>query len=188
MERELMLSGIGGQGVQLASQVLARAAVRESRHVSMFGVYEGMVRGGATQSTLVFADSPIETPPIVSRTWSAIAMHQHHFSELAAKLRPEGFVLVNSDIFDSAPSCNGASVAKIKATSMAAELGSPMSASMVMAAAYAKATGLVGLTSLIEAMKESVPAYRSQHVELNQQALASGFEAVMPASSPVWTS
>ncbi|MFP6599729.1 MAG: 2-oxoacid:acceptor oxidoreductase family protein [Deltaproteobacteria bacterium] len=187
MERELMLSGIGGQGVQLAGQVLACAAVHENRYVSMFALYEGMVRGGATQSILVFADSPIETPPIVSNTWSAIAMHEHHFSELAGKLRPEGFVLVNSDVFDSSPVCNGATVAEIPATSMAAGLGSPMCASMVMAAAYAKATGLVGLDSLIEAMKDALPAYRSQHMELNERALVAGFDSTGP-TAPAWSS
>ena len=33
MEREILFTGIGGQGVQLAAQVLARAAVLEGRHV-----------------------------------------------------------------------------------------------------------------------------------------------------------
>ncbi|TMK87611.1 MAG: indolepyruvate ferredoxin oxidoreductase subunit beta, partial [Actinobacteria bacterium] len=32
-ERELLLTGIGGQGVQLAAQVIARAAVLEGREV-----------------------------------------------------------------------------------------------------------------------------------------------------------
>jgi len=31
MERELLITGIGGQGVQLAAQVLARAATLEGR-------------------------------------------------------------------------------------------------------------------------------------------------------------
>jgi Pyruvate/2-oxoacid:ferredoxin oxidoreductase gamma subunit len=31
MERELLLTGIGGQGVQLAAQVLARAAIADGR-------------------------------------------------------------------------------------------------------------------------------------------------------------
>jgi len=41
MERELMLTGIGGQGVQLAAQVIARAATLEGRSVMFFGVYGG---------------------------------------------------------------------------------------------------------------------------------------------------
>ena len=33
MERELLITGIGGQGVQLAAQVLARGATLEGRDV-----------------------------------------------------------------------------------------------------------------------------------------------------------
>ena len=51
MERELLLTGIGGQGVQLAAQVLARAAIAEGRSVQMFGSYGGMMRGGNTEAT-----------------------------------------------------------------------------------------------------------------------------------------
>ena len=56
MERELVLTGIGGQGVQLAAQVLATAAVLEDRRVMLFGVYGGTMRGGSSDSTVVVAD------------------------------------------------------------------------------------------------------------------------------------
>ena len=41
MERELVLSGIGGQGIQLAAQVVARAAIAEGKQVQLFGSYGG---------------------------------------------------------------------------------------------------------------------------------------------------
>ena len=75
MERELILTGVGGQGVQLAAQVLARAAVVEGRFVMLLGTYGGTMRGGNTDSTLVVADEPITAPPIVSRVWAVVAMH-----------------------------------------------------------------------------------------------------------------
>ena len=67
IEREILFTGVGGQGVQLAAQVLARAAVLEGRHVMLLGTYGGTMRGGNTDATLVVADAPISTPPIVSR-------------------------------------------------------------------------------------------------------------------------
>ena len=45
-----------------------------------FGVYGGMMRGGPTDSTVVVADGPITSPPVVSRAWSAIAMHDEHWA------------------------------------------------------------------------------------------------------------
>ena len=52
-----------------------------------------------------------------------------------------------------------------------------MAASLVLVGAYARVTGLVGIDSMVEAMRESVPAYRRQHLETNEKALRVGFEA-----------
>src|SRR5437868_2693617 len=101
MERELLMTGIGGQGVQLAAQVLARAATLEGREVMYLGLYGGMMRGGNTDSTVVIADQPILAPPVVSQTWSAIAMHDDYWPAVAAKVRPGGLVLVNDTTFTS---------------------------------------------------------------------------------------
>ena len=75
MERELLLTGIGGQGVQLAAQVLARGATLDGRHVMLFGVYAGAMRGMNTDATVVIGDGPLQSPPLISHTWSAIGMH-----------------------------------------------------------------------------------------------------------------
>ncbi|MEE9607895.1 MAG: 2-oxoacid:acceptor oxidoreductase family protein [Myxococcota bacterium] len=186
MERELMLTGIGGQGVQLAAQILARAATLEDRHVLLFGVYGGAMRGGNTDSTLVVADAPIEAPPIVSSTWSALAMHHEFWEPVRAKLRPGGVVLVNSTLFEGEVDGSTHRVIEVPATQLAADLGSPLTASMVMIGAYAGATGLVGLNSLVEAMKQSVPPYRQQHVQNNAKALETGFERAPRGAAPAW--
>ena len=92
MEREITLTGIGGQGIQLGAQVLARAAALEDREVLLFGSYGGTMRGGPTDSTLVVGDGPISAPPIVSQTWSAIAMHHEFWEPVARKLGPGSVV------------------------------------------------------------------------------------------------
>ena len=180
-EHEVMLTGIGGQGVQLAAQVIARAATLEGREVMFFGIYGGMMRGGNTDSTVVVADGPITAPPVVSRTWSAIAMHDEFWAPIEAKLRPGGLVLVNDSTFTHeviAP----VTVLRLSATELAAEVGNPMGGTMVMAGAYAAITGLVQLDSLIAAMEESIPSYRRQHIESNERALRAGFDAAPPGT------
>ena len=37
----------------------------EGRDVQVFGSYGGMMRGGATEATIVVADGPVESPPTV---------------------------------------------------------------------------------------------------------------------------
>jgi Pyruvate/2-oxoacid:ferredoxin oxidoreductase gamma subunit len=186
MEREVLITGIGGQGVQLAGQVLARAATLEGRYVMLFGLYGGMMRGGNTDGTVVVGDAPLLSPPLVSRTWSAIAMHDEFWAPLEPKLRPDALVLVNDATFMHeivAPS----DVRRIDATGIATELGHPLGGSMVMTGAYAAITGIVGLDSLIEAMTASIPSYRTQHVAANAAALRAGFEMVDANTYPAWS-
>lgn len=182
-EHELMLTGIGGQGVQLAAQVVARAATREGREVMFFGIYGGMMRGGNTDSTVVVADAPITAPPVVSRAWAAVAMHDEFWAPIEPKLRPGGLVLANDSTFPheiTAP----VTVIRLPATEIAAGIGNPMGGTMVMAGALSALTGLVSLDALIEGMRESIPSYRSQHIESNERALRAGFE-VAPVDAGV---
>src|SRR3954453_10637838 len=167
MERELLITGIGGQGVQLAAQVLARAATLEGREVMFLGLYGGMMRGGNTDSTVVVADAPITAPPVVSRAWSAIAMHDDYWPAVEAKLRPGGVVLVNDATFLSAVRAD-VHVHRVPATTVAADLGSPLAGSMVMLGAFCATTGIVGNETLVTAMRASIPPYRMQHIEANE--------------------
>jgi Pyruvate/2-oxoacid:ferredoxin oxidoreductase gamma subunit len=185
MERELLITGIGGQGVQLSAQVLARAAALEGRNVMYLGLYGGMMRGGNTDSTVVVGDGPIEAPPVVSRAWSAIAMHDEFWEPIEPKLRPDALVLVNDATFTTdihAP----VTVIRVPATNVATDLGNPLGGSMVMLGAYAGTTGIVELGALIEAMRESIPPYRTQHIEANEKALRAGWDLLPANAHPAW--
>ena len=46
------------------------------------------MRGGNTEATLVLADGPIEAPPTVRDTWSAIVMHHDYWDAGAATAAP----------------------------------------------------------------------------------------------------
>lgn len=186
MEREVVFTGVGGQGVQLAAQVFARAAVLEGREVMMLGTYGGTMRGGNTDSTLVVADAPISCPPIVSKTWSAVAMHHQFFEPVRAKLRPGALVVVNDGVFEGALDRESHHVVEIPATRRATELGSPLAASMLLTGAYAAVTGFVTLESLVTAMRESVPSYRIEHLENNERALRAGYAEAPAGLVPAW--
>jgi 2-oxoglutarate ferredoxin oxidoreductase subunit gamma len=185
VERELLITGIGGQGVQLAAQVIARAATLEGREVCFFGIYGGMMRGGSTESTIVVADAPIESPPVVSQTWSAIAMHDEYWEPVERKLRRGGVVLVNDATFTRALP-DDMHVERVPATELAAEAGNPLGGAMVMAGVYSALTRLVGLEALIDAMRASIPPYRQQHIAANEIALRVGFGHPEPGAYPAW--
>ena len=174
-ERELVLSGIGGQGIQLAAQVVARAAIAEGKQVQLFGSYGGMMRGGNTEATIVVGDEPVEAPPTISSTWSAILMHHDYVEPTLSLLRPGTIVLRNSTVYEGDVDVEGIELLDVPATELAVGVGNIMTASMVMTGAYAKRTGLISLDSLKEAVVASLPSYRTKHVELNVSALDTGW-------------
>ncbi|HEX4244010.1 MAG TPA: 2-oxoacid:acceptor oxidoreductase family protein, partial [Acidimicrobiales bacterium] len=151
MERELMMTGIGGQGVQLAAQILARAAVAEGRDVMLFGTYGGMMRGGNTDATLVVGDGPVETPPTIAHSWSAVVMHHEYWEPVHRRLRPGAVVLLNTTVFDVSVDWSPYRLVEVPASDVAVDVGYVQAASMVMIGAYAAATDMVRLGSLIEA-------------------------------------
>jgi len=184
-ERELLLTGIGGQSVQLAAQVIARGAALEGRHVLLFGVYAGAMRGMNTDGTVVVGDGPIQAPPLLSHTWSAIAMHDRYWAQVEPKVQDGGLVLVNDTTFET-PSENRYRTIRVPATDVATELGNELGGSLVMVGAYLAITGLVGLDAAIDGMRASIPPYRTQHIAGNEAAMRTGFAAVDPLSFPAW--
>ena len=186
MERELILTGVGGQGIQLAAQILARSAVLEERHVMTLGTYGGTMRGGSTDSVVVVADAPISTPPIVPRIWSTLAMHHQFFEPVRAKLRPGALVVVNQTLFDAPLDRDRCRVFEVPATEIANELGSSLAASMVLLGAHAALSELVGLETLVAGMRESVPAYRHEHLAMNERALRAGHASAPRGEVPAW--
>lgn len=185
LEREILLSGIGGQGVQLAAKSLATAAMREGRRVLMFGTYGGVMRGGDTDATVVIGDTGLLTPPVVDHAWAVMAMHHMSWATLGAKLRAGGFLLTDSNVFQAEVAHPGPQLA-IPAIAMATEAGMPQAGSMVALGAFAAATGIVALDTLLAVAEEVLPPYRRQFAEANRKALSLGHGAVPAELCPAW--
>jgi Pyruvate/2-oxoacid:ferredoxin oxidoreductase gamma subunit len=186
MERELLMTGIGGQGVQLAATVVAKAALAEGREVQLFGSYGGMMRGGNTEANLVVADAPIIAPPTVGEAWSGVLMHHDYSGPTRSRLRTGAIVLVNSSVYEGDVDRDAWTVVDLPATDLAVELGNVMTASMVMTGAYSALTGLVAIDSLCAAVADALPPYRAKHIELNQHALRVGHDQVTAPLADAW--
>jgi 2-oxoglutarate ferredoxin oxidoreductase subunit gamma len=183
MEREILFTGIGGQGVQLAAHVVAHAAMAEGRDVQVFGSYGGMMRGGNTDATLVIADRVVEAPPTVDSAWAAVVMHPDYADPILARVRPDGLVLRNATLFDGALTRTDVDLVDVPAKELAVKAGHVMAESMVMLGVLSTLSGLVGLDALEAGVAACVPPYRQQHVELNLRAIRAGAAAVVPSPS-----
>jgi len=186
LEHELFISGIGGQGIQLMGKVLALGAIAEHLFVQLTGEYGGAMRGGSTVASVVIGKERLRALPVVSEGGAALLMHDKFVDEaVMPKLRPGSLIVAEASIVDMLPDLEGHRVISVPGKTIALEIGNIQSHGLVMLGAYCAITGLVGVESLVSAMKEVVPSYRRQHVEANEKALRAGDEAGPRLSSPV---
>jgi 2-oxoglutarate ferredoxin oxidoreductase subunit gamma len=187
VQTEVMLTGIGGQGIQLCAKTLAIGATDEGRQAMLSAHYGGEMRGGQTEASVVVGDGPLRALPILPSTWSAFVMHPKYWPPVRDRLRPDGVVVANGTLVDEDElAADGRHVVTVTAGDIAAELNAPMSAGLVLLGAYSAATGLVGLEALVEAMKRLVPPYRTQHIVANEAALRAGHAAAPALTTPAW--
>lgn len=185
-EREVLFTGVGGQGVQIASKALAMAAIAEGRNVLLLPSYGGGMRGGMTNAAITIGDCELHALPIITSAWSAYVMDPAYWEMIRPDLMPGAVVVVNSSLFHLDVDVPQARVFAVPAMDLAAELGAPMSAGFVMLGAFAAVTGLVEVGSVVGAMRQIVPPYRTQHIEANERAIQEGAAAVPRLAAPAW--
>jgi len=186
VEREVLLTGIGGQGVQLAASTLGTAAAGIDLEVLLFGTYGAAMRGGSTASTVVIGQEPLTTPPDVDSAWAGIAMHHEHYAGVADRLRPGGIVVVDSSIFRGEVDARGCTLLDLPFSSLATEAGYPQAASMMAVGAFCSATRIVPLEALTSAAHAVLPSYRAHFADTNATALTQGWDLVAGPIVAAW--
>lgn len=185
-EREVLFTGVGGQGVQIVSKALAMAAIADGFQVLLLPRYGGGMRGGMTNATLTVGDGDLGALPVITSAWSAVVMDPAFFETVRPNLAEGAVVVVNSSVFDLAVDVPAARVFGVPAKEMAARLGNPQSAGFVMLGAFVALTGLVRVESAVAAMGELVPPYRAAHVAANEAAIRAGAQSVDRLAAPAW--
>ena len=185
-EREVLFTGVGGQGIQIASKALALAALAEGRNVLLLPSYGGGMRGGMTNATLTVGDGQLRALPLVTSAWSAFVMDPAYWGTVRPNLADGAVVVANSTLFQVTVDVPGSRLFGVPAMDMAAGLGSPMSAGFVLLGAFASITGLVSVQSVLGAMRELVPAYRARHIAANERAVEAGAASAPTLAAPAW--
>lgn len=175
MNVDLLLTGVGGQGIQLAAKTLALAATREGFDAMLSSTYGGQMRGGQTEATVVVRDGRIVgVPPILPSASAAIVAHSEFWPPVRDRLRPQALVVVEESFFDDSMRLPGSRTIVVPAVAEAEAAGIPSASTFVLVAAYNELAGIVSTDCLVEAMQKLVPAYRADRVEANARALRLG--------------
>ncbi len=178
---EIKISGRGGQGVVLASQILAAAFFKNGMWVQAFPSF-GAERRGAPVSAFVRADREEMTLRcgVYHPDWIIVLDSQLLGNPMILSGTQEGgSILVNGKKIPEGFQRMGRSkVFTVDAVAIAQSfhLGSasfPI-VSTAMAGAFARASGLIPLESILEAVREAVPVEK----EGNEAAARKAYEQV----------
>jgi 2-oxoglutarate ferredoxin oxidoreductase subunit gamma len=185
VEFEVLVSGIGGQGIQLVAKTLALAAMAEGRQPLLTSEVSGAMRGGHSLATVVVGDGSLKGLPVVSEAAAAIALHPMLWDTVAERLRPGALVVANSTLLQLDNSAGQLRLWGIPATELCSRVGSPQVIGFILLGAFTGLTRLVELDSLMNAMAELLPPYRHQHIDANKRALELGASQVPAGAATV---
>ena len=181
----VLIAGVGGQGVILASELLALAAMQAGRDVKQ-GEFHGVAqRGGAVFSHVRFGERVYSPMARRGEVGFLLAMEKLEALRYAHFVKPGGTILVNehevepirtadqrpypSDAIDFLKE-KGFDVRAIKATEIAVELGNYRAANTVMLGALAERLDIPNAI-WEETLESRIP---EQLLELNQGAFEEG--------------
>jgi 2-oxoglutarate ferredoxin oxidoreductase subunit gamma len=177
--RDVIFTGIGGQGVQLCSKVLANAAVAAGRHVMLSSYFGGEMRGGRTEATVITRDQPVDLPPIPPKLEAMIVLHPAFLADAEPRLIAAPLIVTDAWAWaDRSEPQASARVVPVPAREIAAELGVPVAAGLALVGAFAALTGVADDESLAAAARQLVPPHRVAALEANLAALTAGADAV----------
>ncbi len=152
---EVRISGLGGQGVVLAGEILGRAAVYDGKYVVQTQSYGAEARGSAAKSEIIISDKKIGFPK-VRKCDILVTMSQNALNKHLDDLKENGILLVDRDKIKEVPKVN-AKVFSIPATRIAkTELKSRIYANAIMLGALTKKTGIVSEEAVKKAIVDSV--------------------------------
>ncbi len=181
---EVRFHGRGGQGTVYASVLLAHAAFVEGRGVQAFPFFGVERRGAPVVAHARIGEAPVRIACEVAAPDAVVVMDPTLVTGLGARiaagLRPEGTLLVNSSRPQVAVAADlgipGVSVCDASGIARRHGLGSPSNpiVNTAMLGALAGLTGVVAWTSLERAIREHVPA----RAEANAAAAREAFEAM----------
>ena len=169
-----IFAGFGGQGVLSMGLNLAQAAMLEGKYITYLPSYGAEMRGGTANCTVAVSDEEIASP-VASSPEFIVAMNQPSLIRFQNQIESGGLFFINSSLIEAEISRGDIDIVEVPANSIAEELGSPRSANMVMLGAFTKKSNLASLSSVIEALKDTLKN-KQKLIAINKKALQAGYD------------
>jgi len=175
MQKEVIISGFGGQGALFAGQLLAYTALEQGLHVTWFPSYGPEMRGGTAHCTIILGDEEIGSP-IVKNPTGIIVMNIPSLDRYEQLVGSGGFLVVNTSLVDRIPEREDIEVILVPAIDIAEELGDKRMANLVLLGALMDRMEPLSIDQIGESLGRHIPEHRRNLLEANLKALAKGAE------------
>ncbi len=188
MKTDIILCGVGGQGILSIATIIGEAAMKENLYIKQAEVHGMSQRGGDVQSNLRISSDPIASDLIpLGSADVIISMEPMEALRYLPFLSQNGWIITSATPFVNIP--NYPDMEKVNADlkavknvivvdieQMAKDNGVPRSANVILLGAAQKALG-IEYEKLEEAIRRVFGRKGEKIVEANIKALAIGKEA-----------
>jgi pyruvate ferredoxin oxidoreductase gamma subunit len=163
---QIKIQGRGGQGAQLAGQVLATAFFYEGKHIQSFASYGGARRGTAVNAFLRVDEHPILLRCDIDRPDAILCFDPTLLNPLLLKdATPKTKILVNSSQGpESFKELGDYAISTIDARKIAQAHNLGRIVNSALMGAFAALLGAPGLENLLKAIEEMSPVKKEENV------------------------
>jgi len=175
---EIRIAGTGGQGLILATKMLADALASQGRRVAQSQTYEPTSRGGYCNSDLVASDGEVDYP-LATALDHLVLLDRMAVAPSWPLLKPGALVIADTRLCPTLPE-GDCRAAHLPMTRTAIELGSERVANIVALGALAALADLCDRETLERAVRSETPR---AYLDLNMDALAAGFRLAEEAAA-----
>ena len=171
MNKRIVFSGSGGQGVITAAIILAEAAaLYENLNAVQTQSYGPEARGGATRADIIISEAPIRHPKVI-KPHILICLTQKAYIKYANIVRPGGLMLTDRKYVKIDHKVDARQIELDMYLTVMEEIGKPIVFNICMLGALIELTGLVRQDSILTVLKEKIGP---DFMTMNEQALAAG--------------
>ncbi|MCJ7746256.1 MAG: 2-oxoacid:acceptor oxidoreductase family protein [Desulfobacterales bacterium] len=154
---EILIGGVGGQGVVLSGILLGTAATLfDGKKAVQTQSYSSELRGGSARAEVIISEEPVSDPQ-VRKPDILIVLAEDALPKYIGSIKPKGLLVIDSDMVKGAKP-GDYEILTIPATSIAdKEMGNIVVANLIILGALIKKTGLLSVESMEKAIEVSVP-------------------------------
>lgn len=173
---QIVLSGVGGQGLIACGNLIAEAAImQENKYATLTSSHGVETRGTFSKSDVIISDNEIYYPEVMKAD-VVLSLAQVAYNRYVSAIGPEAYLVYDSSMVTDLKESKAKQIG-FPFTEIAREMGNIAVANIVALGAIVKITGLLKEKSIVYAI-ESTFGEKPKVMELNMKAFNKGLELV----------